>query len=593
MSNWEAVETLAILAAIGPESYQRWQNALPEGEVVRLGRAPRNGWKVGWDIQISREHADLTWQNGQLQVECLETARNPVLVEGKKGSRFRLSVGDSFRIGRTQFLVSASTDEHEILIEEIILEDEEAASESEIDAARRLSYVMRLPLIIGKTRTDEELAEQLTTLLLEALPSARATATVRFKNLGDVDAGRRSMIRWDTRDEGMAPLTPSRRLIREAVYRRKGILHYFLRDGEADSRYTMSQGLDWAICTPIATRGPDCWCLYVAGASGGRTTPDVLRTDLRFTMLMAQFIGSIRQVRELEKLHAGMSQFFSPAVVETLAGEYGAELMVPRVSDITVLFCDVHGFSQMIENASTDLFPLLGRVNAALGMMTKNIVKHDGVIADFQGDAALGFWGWPLAPDDGALPACRAALGIEAGFRRAKADPQHPLHSFNVGIGLAHGEALAGRIGSDEQVKVGVFGPFVNLGSRLEGMTKQFRVSILMDEATAAQARSGLPLEEGRCRRLGRFCPVGVNNALEVSELMPPEGIGSPLTSAQITKFETAVETFASGNWAAAQKLFADLPETDGPRAFYLAFLASHNNTPPPDWSGVVALTRK
>ncbi len=159
---------MADLTAIGPESYQRWQNPLPEGEVVRLGRAPRNGWKVAWDRNISREHADLIWQNGQLRVECLGTARNPVVVEGKKGGKFLLAVGDSFRIGHTQFLVSATDDMRDDLFEEITL-DQEDSTEGLADAGRRLRYVMRLPGIIARTRSDEELAEQLTVLLLEAL----------------------------------------------------------------------------------------------------------------------------------------------------------------------------------------------------------------------------------------------------------------------------------------------------------------------------------------------------------------------------------------------------------------------------------------
>jgi hypothetical protein len=96
----------------------------------------------------------------------------------------------------------------------------------------------------------------------------------------------------------------------------------------------MSSGMDWAICTPISTKGPDCWCLYVSGSTDFIATPDTLSADLRFTALMAEFIGAIRQVRQLEKVHAGMSQFFSPAVVETMSGEFGSSLLAPKISDV-------------------------------------------------------------------------------------------------------------------------------------------------------------------------------------------------------------------------------------------------------------------
>jgi adenylate cyclase len=584
---------LAELTAIGPESYQRWQFPLPEGEVVRLGRAPRNGLKVAWDCKISREHADLLWQDGKLRVECLQTARNPVIVNGTRADRLLLQVGDSFVIGETQFLISESDDHSEEVVEEFSLDQNDPKVDSLAEAGRRLEYVMRLPGIIERTRNDEELAEQLTALLLEALPSVRAAATIRFDNAADLDSGHRPMIRWDSRERDTAPFTPSRRLIRAAVQQAKGVVHFFSREGPAEPKYTVSGDLDWAICTPISTRGPDYWCLYVAGASENLVSHDALKSDLRFTMLMAQLIGSIRQVRQLEKIQAGMSQFFSAAVMETISGEFGPALMAPRVCDITVVFCDVRGFSRMTEDASVDLFPLLERVNAALGLMTQSIVKYDGAIADFQGDAALGFWGWPVMHDEGAVPACQAALAICEGFSRARADRQHPLHGFKVGIGLAHGKAIAGRIGSDEQAKVGVFGPRVNLGSRLEGMTKILNASILMDEATAAQARAGLRPDEGRLRRLGRFRPFGMKNPVEVSELLPPASRRASLTDDQIDRFEAAVDAVATGNWSQAHALFDELPQTDGPRAFYLNLLMRHDQAPPKDWDGIVTLTSK
>jgi adenylate cyclase len=220
-------------------------------------------------------------------------------------------------------------------------------------------------------------------------------------------------------------------------------------------------------------------------------------------------------------------------------------------------------------------------------------MKYDGVIADFQGDAALGFWGWPVAPDEGVLPACQTALEIHEGFCQARTSPGHPLADFKIGIGLANGRAIAGRIGSDEQAKLGVFGPVVNLGSRLEGMTKQFGVPILMDEACAAQARAELSPREGRCRRLGQFCPYGMQTAAAVSELLPPHGARSNLTDRNIGDFEDAVDCVAAGNWRRARALFEHVPEDDGPRNFYLDLLTRYDDQPPEPWNGVISLTSK
>ena len=96
--------------------------------------------------------------------------------------------------------------------------------------------------------------------------------------------------------------------------------------------------------------------------------------------------------------------------------------------------------------------------------MTHHIRQEGGVVGDFQGDAAMGFWGWPLPQKDAVLRTCRAALAVRAEFEATA--------GFHAGIGVATGRAVAGKIGTVDQVKVTVFGPVVNLASRLEGMTK-------------------------------------------------------------------------------------------------------------------------
>ncbi len=79
------------------------------------------------------------------------------------------------------------------------------------------------------------------------------------------------------------------------------------------------------------------------------------------------------------------------------------------------------------------------------------------MVGDFHGDAAMGFWGWPLPQTDAVVRACRAALAIRSAFEAAEAGS--PLADFRIGIGIASGRAVAGKIGTIDQVKVTVFGP--------------------------------------------------------------------------------------------------------------------------------------
>jgi adenylate cyclase len=205
----------------------------------------------------------------------------------------------------------------------------------------------------------------------------------------------------------------------------------------------------------------------------------------------------------------------------------------------------------------------------------------------------MGFWGWPIPQEDAALRACRAALGIRAEFAASAAQPQHRLANFQAGIGIASGRAVAGKIGTVDQVKVTVFGPVVNLASRLEGMTRQLRASILLDPATAETIRSRLPAAVARVRRLARVRPAGLDTPLDVSELLPPAAEYPQLSDIHLAAYEAAVESLHAGDWPRAFQLLHQVPPDDLAKDFLTVFIAQHNRTPPNNWDGVIPLEYK
>ncbi len=316
-------------------------------------------------------------------------------------------------------------------------------------------------------------------------------------------------------------------------------------------------------------------------------------TEQRLAEVVAKYIGAVRQARTLEQQQAEMRQFFSPKVVEALARS-GPTALEPRQGPVSVLFCDVRGFSRKVEESSDDLHALLARVREALSVMTRNILKHDGVIADFQGDAALGFWGWPHASDDSPALACRAALAIQKEFAAAQRDPFHELRGFHVGIGICHGEAITGRIGSDEQIKVGVFGPIVNTASRLQDLTKQVGVPILVDGPTADAVADYLPPNVATCRRVTRLRPAGIATPVDVFALSSGRGRGrsDSLTFVEEQAYELASEAVESGHWTKARRLLSKLPAKYGP-ANFLRRAIHGGQRPPADWDGVLTMDRK
>ena len=599
---------MAELLVVGPEPLQRWCRPLPEDKVVRLGRAPRNGWAVWWDGLISREHAELEMRSGQLHVRRLDTARNPIYYEEVDQLEFLLSNGETFRIGQTTFhlqTVEFETESRSPL-------DEQSFAPSALksfdfrNADHRLGVLAKLPKLIARSKSDEDLAQEIVQLLLDAIPHADAAAVVQYADVARPQDSPK-MMRWNCRGdgEGIGRFRPSRRLIFAALQSNQGKLHIWQDGGEAEPQYTISGNLDWAFCTPVEQQACKGWALYVSGqimsVHGSQSLllddvsiDDLLKGDLRFTQLLADFIGSIRQVRMLEKEQSFLYQFLSPATIEVVREfEDSSEILRPKESDITVLFCDVRGFSQKTETAAEqDLRELLDRVSDALGVMTCGIIRFDGVIADFQGDAALGFWGWPKDQPDGPILACRAALLIHDEFRRARSQPNHSLADFKVGIGIAHGRAIAGKIGTAEQIKVGAFGPVVNLGARLEGMTKELRAPILIDEATADYVRKHLPSQEGRVRRLGHVRPAGMRTALMVSELLPPVG-PETISDQTIIDHEAAVDAVIDGKWSEALELLGKLPVRDRTKDFLMIFIATNQYEPPEDWNGVIEMYSK
>ena len=185
------------------------------------------------------------------------------------------------------------------------------------------------------------------------------------------------------------------------------------------------------------------WGLYVAGRFNGAAASTLLapwesnelRDDVKFTELVSDILGSLRQVQVLRERQGVFRRFFSPGVMSVIAGGDAARALEPREADVTVLFGDLRGFSRTVEEAADRLLEALNRVSDALGLMTQSILTNRGAIADFLGDAAMGFWGWPLEQPGKVEYACRAALGIRAAFAAVGRDPAHSLSGFRVGIG--------------------------------------------------------------------------------------------------------------------------------------------------------------
>jgi len=585
-----------IAQGVAPE--HRWRRTLPSQQTCILGR-DAGFWSVPWDKRISRRHAELRWVEGRLQVRRIADSRNPVFVRGHEQDVFTVLPGEHFVIGDTTFTL---TDERVTVTLEAPRPVTERTFSAEYlkdlrfrDADERIEVLSRIPEIISSAASDEEMFVRLLNVLLSGISHAIAAAVVA---VDPPQADSPVAVRhWDRRTISERDFQPSDKLIRQAVSTGQSVVHIWSGSSQQAAPSFNPDG-DWAFCTPVIGKACPGWAIYVAGGFSGDArnadgaTVRALRDDLKFTELVATTLSSLREVRMLERSQTSLRQFFSPVVSEALAGHDPDEVLAPRETEVSVLFCDLRGFARQSEQAADDLLGLLHRVSDALGVTTRHIFDQGGVVGDFHGDAAMGFWGWPFAKEDGVLRACRAALDIRAAFESASRDQDLPLADFSIGIGVATGRAVAGKIGTVDQVKVTVFGPVVNLAARLEGMTKLLHAPILLDETTAERVRASMSRDEARLRRVAVVRPFGFDAALEVSELLPPE-TDLTLSDDDITAYEAALEALLAGKWEEAFRRLHNVPAHDRVKDFLTVFIAQHNRKAPADWDGVIPFATK
>jgi len=201
--------------------------------------------------------------------------------------------------------------------------------------------------------------------------------------------------------------------------------------------------------------------------------------------------------RERRRLRHTFERYVAPSVVaEILADPESARgILRGRSLEVTVLFCDLQGFTQLTQRRSaagqSELH--VRQLNSYLGAMVEVISAHGGTVDKFIGDAVMAVFGSPVGrgPAQEAQTAVLCALEMARRLQRLNAEwrLQHqdePFTPLANGVGLASGSVVAGQIGSPQRLEFTVIGDTVNRASRLEGLTRQLKVTVCLDGATAS-----------------------------------------------------------------------------------------------------------
>ena len=175
--------------------------------------------------------------------------------------------------------------------------------------------------------------------------------------------------------------------------------------------------------------------------------------------------------------------YVPPELVDEMVKDAGSYSMKATTKELTVMFCDMRGFTQMSETMEpTQLQALL---NTVFSRLTDQIRANRGTIDKYMGDCVMAFWGAPVDTPDHASLAVKTALEMAAAIRSLNEEHRTKgLPEIGIGIGLNTGTMCVGDMGSDIRRSYTVIGDSVNLGSRLEGLSKTYGVDIVVSEST-------------------------------------------------------------------------------------------------------------
>ena len=229
-------------------------------------------------------------------------------------------------------------------------------------------------------------------------------------------------------------------------------------------------------------------------------------------MLTESFNQMARSLREKEMIKRAFTRYVAREVVEEILKDPESMVLRGERREVTVLFCDVRGFTPLSERLSPEEVVLL--LNDFYTLMIETTFKHDGTLDKFMGDAVMSIFGAPIAHPDHSARAVLTALAMQEGIaglneKRAREGKE----GVAIGIGVSAGEAVAGTVGTEERMEYTVIGDSVNLAARLESNAKPGQ--ILISQATWDRVRGVVEV-----RPLGPIKVKGKEEQVEVYEVL-------------------------------------------------------------------------
>lgn len=360
--------------------------------------------------------------------------------------------------------------------------------------------------------------------------------------------------------------------------------------------------------------------LLVAGGSLGTSwylfSEQLILLDATYSMVgiavmytSMTYAGYAREEAERRQTRDAFAKYLSPDMVKRVAGDPGALKLGGDQRKMTLLFCDVRGFTTISEQF--DAVGLTALINKLLTPLTNVILKRKGTIDKYMGDCIMAFWNAPLDDDDQEYNGCTSALAMLGEMEplnerlRLEAEVEGRKHiPLKVGIGLNTGQCVVGNMGSDMRFDYSVLGDAVNLAARLEGQSKSYGMNVVLGPNTRESIKDRLATID-----LDYIQVKGKTTGTYIYGLMGDETV---LADPKFLKLQRLIydaqETYRAQQWDDAQEMFDEIRDlgSDANKPWKLEAnlhvlcdlyderIAEYKVNPPaPDWDGVFIATSK
>ena len=300
-----------------------------------------------------------------------------------------------------------------------------------------------------------------------------------------------------------------------------------------------------------------------------------------------QFMTEERKKKQIKE---AFSHYVAPSLINEILKDPDKLVLGGEERRLTVLFSDIRGFTTISEKLKPQA--LVKLMNDYLTPMTDIVLKNGGTVDKYMGDAIMAFWGAPIWQEDHSIRACRAALDMLKKLAELQVELEKAgLPRIDIGIGLSTGMVTVGNMGSNTRFDYTVMGDTVNLGSRLEGMNKEYGTHAIVPKYTYEDVKNEFvlrPLDLIKVK--GKAIPIKIYELMgDKSEMEKLRGI--------VEGFEAGLSYYWEKKWDMAEESFNNvlkLRQDDGPSKVFLSRIKELRKTElPPDWDGVFVMTKK